>query len=127
MYSCAISSSLVWANDGVHAPRSRAAAAAMILNGLEKQFEPRNPVLSCAETETDAGAGQHLMDDDQADALAVGLSGEEGGEEVAGGLLGDRVSVVGHAPPAAAGDDDDTGVRGAVTMKVLFYLLPILK
>ena len=94
---------------------------------MEKQFEPRNPVLSGAETETDAGAGQHLMDDDQADTLAVGLGGEEGGEEVTGGLLGDRVSVVGHAPPAAAGDDGDTGVRGAVTMKVLFYLLPILK
>ena len=42
MYSCTISSSLVWANDGVYAPRSRAAAAAMILNGLEKQFESRN-------------------------------------------------------------------------------------
>ena len=51
---------------------------------MEKQFEPRNPVLSCAETEADAGAGQHFVDDDQADALAVGLGGEEGGEEVAG-------------------------------------------
>ena len=84
MYSCTISSSLVWANDGVHAPMNRAAAVGIILNGLEKQFEPRNPVLSGAETETDAGAGQHLMDDDQADTLAVGLGGEEGGEEVAG-------------------------------------------
>ena len=84
MYSCTISSSLVWTNDGVHASMNRAAAAAMILNGLEKQFEPRNPVLSGAETEADAGAGQHFVDDDQADALAVGLGGEEGGEEVAG-------------------------------------------
>ena len=56
----------------------------MILNGLEKQFELRNPVLSGAETEADAGAGQHFVDDDQADALAVGLGGEEGGKEVAG-------------------------------------------
>ena len=71
MYSCAISSSLVWANDGVYAPRSRAAAAAMILNGLEKQFESRNSVLSGAETEADAGAGQHFVDDWRPSAVEI--------------------------------------------------------
>ena len=54
------------------------------------------------------------MDDYQAYALAVRLGGEEGGEEVAGGLLGDGGSVVGHAPVAGAGGDGDAGVGRTV-------------
>ena len=52
----------------------------------------------------DAGAGEYLVDDSQADALAVGLGGEERGEEVAGDFFRYGQAVVGYAPVARPGD-----------------------
>ena len=80
----------------------------------EEELEAGEAVGTGGETEADAGAGEYLVDDSQADALAVGLGGEERGEEVAGGFFRYGQAVVGYAPVARPGDNGNL-IRGGIS------------